>query len=226
MPPWRDGPDARLVVECRIMFEVDQLACQRGERLLFRNLGFRLEGGALLRVMGRNGVGKTSLLRLLAGLAVPAAGSIRWNGGEIARCREEFHAALLYLGHAVALNDLLTPLENLLFAAAAAGLGRDPARCMEALRQSGLDAQRDLPCMVLSQGQHRRVVLARLYLAGAPRLWLLDEPFTSLDQTAAAHLCERVDAHCKQGGMVVFTSHQDMHFATQHAQLDIERFAP
>ena len=98
------------------MLEVDDLACQKGDRLLFRGLAFRLQAGELLRVAGPNGVGKTSLLRLVTGLALAEAGEVRWQGTPIRRDREAFHRELLYLGHAPAINDLLSPLENLRFA--------------------------------------------------------------------------------------------------------------
>jgi len=195
------------------MFKVDQLACLRGDRLLFRKLGFSLPGGTLLRVTGANGTGKTSLLRLLAGLAVPASGSVLWQSVPIDRQRDTFHAALLYLGHATAINDLLTPIENLVFACHSAGLPIDRQPAREALVRLGLKSQLELPCRVLSQGQRRRVALARLQMAGQQPLWILDEPFTALDQTAISHLAEMFAEHCRNRGIVIFTSHQDVPFS-------------
>lgn len=207
------------------MLEIRQLACQRGDRLLFRRLDFSAGPGALVRVAGANGMGKTSLLRLVAGLAQPAAGEVRWRGEEIGAAREAFHGALFYLGHGAAFNELLSPLENLRFAAAAAGLGDDAAACEAALDEIGLGRQRDLPCRVLSQGQRRRVALARLALSAARPLWLLDEPFTALDVKAVAALARRIDAHCGRGGIVLLTSHQDVAFATALSVLDVESHA-
>jgi len=208
------------------MFEIDQLACLRGDRLLFRKLGCTLAAGSLLRVAGANGTGKTSLLRLLAGLAEPAAGRIRWKDGEIRREREHFHAALCYLGHAATLNELLTPEENLHFACVTAGIPASRTDCRATLGNIGLGAQLALPCKVLSQGQRRRVALARLALAQDRPLWILDEPFTALDQPAVAALAGQCSAHCAAGGIVIFTSHQDVDFDHPLQILDVEDFAP
>lgn len=207
------------------MLETRQLACQRGDRLLFRRLDLVAGPGELLRIGGANGSGKTSLLRLLAGLAQPAAGEILWQGRACGANRDAFHAALCYLGHAPALHDLLDPVENLRFACAGAGLAASRADCVAALEALDLSRQLDLPCQVLSQGQRRRVGLARLALAASRPLWILDEPFTALDVAAVAALAARLDAHCAAGGTVLFTSHQDVPFATPQRVLDVEAFA-
>ena len=207
------------------MLEVESLACLKGDRLLFRDLAFRLQAGGLLRVAGPNGVGKTSLLRLVTGLALPEAGDIRWRGESIRRAREAFHGDLLYLGHAAALNDLLSPLENLRFACAAAGDAVDEDDCVQALQRIGLADQLDLPARVLSQGQRRRVGLARLFLSGARPLWVLDEPFTALDVRAVADLAATLSQHCDAGGMVMLTTHQDAPFARPPEVLDVGVFA-
>ncbi|ANQ87095.1 cytochrome c biogenesis heme-transporting ATPase CcmA [Azoarcus olearius] len=207
------------------MLEAEDLACLKGDRLLFRGLALRVEAGDLVRLAGPNGVGKTSLLRLLTGLAQPEAGSVRWQGRPIAAEREAFHRALLYLGHAAALNDLLSPLENLRFACAAAGEDADVARCTAALERIGLGNQLDLPARVLSQGQRRRVGLARLFLSAQRPLWVLDEPFTALDVAAVADLAATLSAHCAAGGMVVLTTHQDAGFARPPRVLDVGAWA-
>lgn len=207
------------------MLEAEDLACLKGDRLLFRGLALRLEAGELVRVAGPNGVGKTSLLRLLTGLALPEAGEVRWNGRSIRREREAFHRALLYLGHAAALNDLLTPLENLRFACAAAGDDADEERCMQALVRIGLADQLDLPARVLSQGQRRRVGLARLFIGSRRPLWVLDEPFTALDVAAVADLATTLSDHCAAGGMVMLTTHQDAPFALTPRVLDVGAWA-
>ncbi|MDB5813124.1 MAG: cytochrome c biosis protein CcmA [Rhodocyclales bacterium] len=215
--PWR-------VVECTPMLEIHDLACLRGDRLLFRRLGLSVQAGELWRIAGANGVGKTSLLRLLCGLATPDEGEVRWQRKTIQQERESFHAALLYLGHASALNDLLTPLENLHFACAAAGDAVDTAACSAALTRIGLGQQLDLPTKVLSQGQRRRVGLARMLLATQRLLWILDEPFTALDVAAAAELAQVIAQHAKAGGMVIFTSHQDADFGMPVRTLDVGKF--
>lgn len=192
------------------MLEVHGLACVRGQRVLFRDLSFRVEAGGLLWVSGGNGSGKTSLLRLLCGLARPEAGHVTWNGTDIRSEREPYLQNLAYLGHLNALKDDLTGEENLAFS-----LGRPIAdgELREALAIRGLSACHGLLTRVLSQGQKRRVALARLVLCGARRLWILDEPFAALDTAAVADLAGALTEHARAGGMVVFTSHQDAPFA-------------
>lgn len=207
------------------MLEVHDLACLKGDRLLFRGLALHLGAGGLLRVAGPNGVGKTSLLRLVTGLALQEAGEVRWKGVGVGRDREAFHRDLLYLGHAPALNDLLTPLENLRFACSAAGDDVDEEVCMQALVRIGLADQLDLPARVLSQGQRRRVGLARLFLSARRPLWVLDEPFTALDVAAVADLATTLSDHCAAGGMVMLTTHQDAPFAMPPQVLDVGRYA-
>ena len=191
------------------MLEVSGLACIRGERLLFRDLSFRVEAGTLLWVSGGNGCGKTSLLRLLCGLARPEAGRICWNGQDIRAEREAYLGDLVYLGHLNALKDDLSAEENLGFAL---GRGRADADITAALSQRGLAACLGLATRVLSQGQKRRVALSRLALSAERRLWILDEPFAALDVSAVQTLATAVAAHARAGGMVIFTSHQDVGF--------------
>ena len=207
------------------MLEVEHLACLKGDRLLFRDLALRLQAGELLRVAGANGVGKTSLLRLVTGLALPEAGDIRWSARCSRREREAFHRELLSLGHAPAINDLLSPLENLRFACAAAGDELSAAACVQALERIGLADQLDLPARVLSQGQRRRVGLARLFLSARRKLWVLDEPFTALDVKAVADLAQALTEHCAAGGMVMLTTHQDAPFAVPPRVLDVGAYA-
>lgn len=202
------------------MLDVHGLACVRGERLLFRDLSFRVDAGSILWVSGGNGCGKTSLLRLLCGLARPEAGKVCWNGQDIRAEREEYLRDLVYLGHLNALKDDLSPEENLAF-----GLGypvRDPT-LRAALGVRGLCACLGLATRVLSQGQKRRVALARLALSSARKLWILDEPFAALDTAAVTELAGAIAAHARAGGMIVLTSHQDVPFAdapVSHLALD------
>lgn len=189
------------------MLEADNLECVRGDRRLFKGVGFRLEAGELLFLQGRNGAGKTSLLRMLIGLLPPEAGVIRWRGEAIKVLADEFRADLCYLGHQNAIKEELTPLENLVATARLAEeeLSQDDA--LDALEQVGLAGREDLACKYLSQGQKRRVALARLVKEKRP-LWVLDEPFVALDVAAVAWLAGLIGAHLQRGGLAVMTTHQ------------------
>ncbi|HOB46904.1 MAG TPA: cytochrome c biogenesis heme-transporting ATPase CcmA [Zoogloea sp.] len=189
------------------MLRVHGLACDRGDRRLFSAVDFSVAAGEWLQIEGANGAGKTSLLRILAGLAPAAEGHIEWEGRPVAEQRDEFHARLLYLGHAATIKEDLSALENLQTAAAVAGRPLPESTALAALRRIGLKGREDLPSRVLSQGQKRRVALARL-LCSQARLWVLDEPFVALDVAAVAQLCEILDEHLARGGLLVFTSHQ------------------
>ncbi len=190
-----------------IMLEALDLACQRGHRVLFTGLSFALTAGELLLVAGPNGSGKTSLLRILCGLSQPAQGEVRWAGRRIHDLGEAFRSQLFYLGHHNGVKDDLTALENLRINAA---LGGDPLSvdaALAALDRIGLSGREDLPVKALSQGQRRRVALARLLVSRAP-LWILDEPLTALDARAIGLIQDRLAAHLAQGGMAVITTHQ------------------
>ncbi|MSQ59033.1 MAG: cytochrome c biogenesis heme-transporting ATPase CcmA [Betaproteobacteria bacterium] len=192
------------------MLEAKGLACIRGERLLFHDLSFRVGPGSLLWISGGNGSGKTSLLRLLCGLSRPAAGAVLWLGADTSEECENFQRALIYQGHLNALKDDLAPEENLSFALHKAS---DRAAVSHCLREHGLGACLGLPVRVLSQGQKRRVALARLSLAGARPLWILDEPFAALDTAASVSLANLIVKHVRQQGTVLLTSHQEVEFA-------------
>jgi heme exporter protein A len=187
------------------VLSVHNLACRRGERVLFEHLEFALEPGQLLHLTGRNGSGKTTLLRTLCGLTLPHEGSVHWRGEDIRELADEFRAELAYVGHPNAIHGELTPEENLYFAT---GLARRPdrARIAEALERVGLAPQRYLASKLLSQGQRRRVALARLLILEAP-LWLLDEPFNALDRETAEQMGTVVASHVQAQGLVIVTSH-------------------
>ncbi len=188
------------------------LACIRGERPLFSGIDLAVDGGEWLHVRGANGVGKTSLLRLLAGLAQPADGEITWQGEPIGASAAAYRADLLFLGHQGALKDDLSALENIELAGALDGSPPARADVLAALRRFGLQGREDLPVRVLSAGQKRRVLLARL-LTRKAKLWVLDEPFTALDARAVTMLSELIGEHLGQGGMAVVTSHQPISVA-------------
>ena len=200
------------------MLSVNALECVRGERTLFTGVNFELTPQTLLEVRGANGSGKTSLLRLLCGLATPASGGIAWNGSDIRSSREEYYGEIAYIGHLNAIKDELSGLENLRFSARVAGLVSTAASADAALRELGLDGFQHLPCNALSQGQRRRVALARLHLSAARPLWILDEPFAALDGAACALVHALLESHLQQGGMVVVSTHHDITITARSTQ--------
>jgi heme exporter protein A len=192
------------------MLEVLNLECVRGERQLFAGLCFGIRPGEIVHLAGRNGSGKTSLLRILCGLHTASAGSVHWKGRPINAIRDEYHRDLVFVGHLNGLKDELSPLENLSISGMLAGTATDADRLHGALRAFGVDTCADLPVRHLSQGQRRRVSLARLALSGASPLWILDEPFNALDTAAVARLQRLLAAHATAGGMVIVTSHLEL----------------
>lgn len=166
-----------------------ELLCIRNERVLFSDLSFHLCGGEALQITGPNGVGKSSLLRIIAGLIKPTAGSVHWPEGK---------SQLAYLGHKIAVKLGLTVAENL-----------RPARLSSEamLEQLELKNVSDFLCQKLSAGQRQRVALARL-LASPAKLWILDEPCTALDQNGIRLVESRLINHMNAGGLIIFTSHQ------------------
>lgn len=194
------------------MLEGIDLACVRGERTLFSHLSFTLEEGEILLVQGANGSGKTSLLRMICGLLTPAFGEIRWFSENVAAERESFHADLTYLGHMPAVKDELTAVENLQFACRLSGEIPAPENVESALAHLGLSHCKDLPVKLLSQGQRRRVGLARLLIVKT-RLWVLDEPLAALDQSAVRLVESLLGEHLRRGGMALLTTHQPVAIA-------------
>lgn len=203
------------------MLELRQLDCVRGGRTVFRSVSARACAGQLLRVRGANGTGKSSLLRMVCGLLMPAAGEVLWDGQNVASLREELGRQLLYVGHGAAVKDDLSALENLMAACALSGNPCSRQQALQALAESGLSGRERAPVRVLSQGQKRRVALARLALGAAQPLWVLDEPLNALDTAAGAWVMGRVQAHVARGGVVVLTSHQDTPLDGHDAQVAI-----
>jgi len=203
------------------MLELQSVTCARGGRSLFSGLALKLGAGQLLRVSGVNGAGKTSLLRLICGLLAPLEGAVLWQGQNIAGLREEFNRHLVYLGHAAALKDELSAIENLQTASILGGRSADFAAAMLALDRAGLRGREHVPVRTLSQGQRRRAALARLELCAQAPLWVLDEPFNALDSHATAWLLGLLERQIGSGGMVVLTSHQPLALPANVAQQEL-----
>jgi heme exporter protein A len=204
----------------------EDLACRRGERRVFTGLSFRLPPGGALVLTGANGSGKTSLLRLLAGLISPAAGRLAWGASPVEHDPASHRARLHYVGHQDGVKPGLTPRETLAFWAALRSFDRRGAvRAIEkALAVFALVPVADWPCRWLSAGQRRRLALARLCATEAP-LWLLDEPISALDQENQARLEEAIATHRAAGGLVVMATHIPIGVAAP-ARLVLDDFAP
>ena len=200
------------------------LACARGGRELFAGIDFDVAAGQALWVRGRNGGGKTSLLRLICGLAAPASGSVLWRGRDVRKLREELHGDLLYAGHASGIKDDLTPVENVLLGERIAGRAPQRRAVAHALDRIGLGPVAHLPAARLSQGQRKRVALARLYLPPVPALLVLDEPFNALDNEGAQLLRAALAEQLELDGVVVCTTHQGVELeASRLRVLDLDR---
>ncbi len=192
-----------------IALEAREIACVRGERTLFSGLNLQVLAGQCLHIRGENGVGKTSLLRLLTGLASPESGDILWNGNSIKEAASEYHGKLLFLGHRDALKEDLSALENLRMYAAIDGILLSEQDAFTSLWRFGLKGREDLPVNCLSAGQKKRVLRARMVTRRA-QVWILDEPFNALDTHAAQELLGLIAEHLERNGLVVLTSHQPL----------------
>ena len=187
----------------------DNLVGVRGDRLLYKQLNFNLSNGTVFYLQGENGSGKTTLLRTICGLSKPYSGAIHWCGENIHSLAEEYSKHILYIGHLAGIKEDLTALENLQFSLALSGADICADNAAEVLNMLGLAKGLNLPTRMLSQGQKRRVALARLWLQDLP-LWILDEPFTALDTNATTLLKQKIEAFADDGGIVVMTTHQEV----------------
>ncbi len=185
------------------MLDAINLTCVRDDRVLFSELSFSVSPGEMVQIAGKNGAGKTSLLRILAGLAQAEEGEVRWQGEGLGRARYQYHQDLLWLGHQPGIKTVLTAFENLSFYHAN---GAESLR-WQALTEVGLLGFEDVPVNQLSAGQQRRVALARLWLS-SQKLWVLDEPFTAIDVAGVDKLTQQLKRHTENGGMVILTTHQ------------------
>jgi len=189
--------------------EADDISVWRGDNLLLNEVSFSLSPGEVLQVQGANGSGKTTLLRIVCGLGIADEGQVSWCGNPIEKNRDQFHEDLLYLGHKPGIKPALSAIENLRIFTLLDGQATSPgteANIETALDELSLLSKAHLPCGALSAGQQRRVALARLVLQAA-RLWVLDEPLTSLDKSGLALVEQRMADHVRQGGSVLLTTH-------------------
>ena len=190
------------------------LTCIRGDQLIFENLSLEVSPGELWQVTGPNGAGKTSLLRVLAGLVPAASGELRWGGTPLPAGRARLQADLAFLGHLAGVTGFLTATENLQVARALMATPSSMA-VADALARAGLQAKAEVPAARLSAGQRQRLALARFLLADAP-LWILDEPFTALDEAGRAFAENLLLAHLGRGGMAIVSTHQALHIPAEH----------
>jgi heme exporter protein A len=205
------------------LLTLEAVGCERGYRQLFRNLSLELSAGEAVRVAGPNGSGKSTLLKVIAGISSHYTGRILWQGEETSRCREDFHAGMIFLGHARAVKTALTASENLEWFA-----GLYPCRTdvsiTDALRHVGLAPFADTLCGQLSAGQQQRVALARLVL-GAAALWILDEPFTAIDRDGVMQFEEMIGEFVRLGGTVIITTHHSLQLPVPVRTIDLGDYA-
>lgn len=191
------------------VLEARQITCVRGDRALFSGLDLQLFAGQCLHIRGENGVGKTSLLRLLTGLASPESGEVLWCGHPIKEQASEYQSKLLFLGHRDALKEDLSAIENLRMYAAIDGIALSEQDAFASLWRFGLKGREDLPVNCLSAGQKKRVLMARM-LTRRAQIWILDEPFNALDTHAVGELQDLIVEHLQGNGLAVLTSHQPL----------------
>ena len=196
-----------------VLLQAKDLSVSRGELLLFEKRSFSVKAGSLLQLQGDNGSGKTTLLRALCTLIPLDKGELWWRGEALPAARENYFSEMAFAGHADGLKAGLTPVENL-----QCNLNENPVsidQCNAALARTGLAGKEDLPCRVLSAGQRRRVVLARLLLSDAV-LWILDEPLTALDASGRELVATLIEEHVLAGGSVIYSTHQPLPIMNQN----------
>ena len=209
------------------MLNIEHLTKTYGEKKAVDDLSLHIAPGEIYGFIGHNGAGKTTLLRLMTGLMRPVEGEILWRGTPILKAAQDFWRELCYIGHRNGVKDDLSVIENVLINARVASLKATREDARKALAAVGLAEYEDVPAGQLSQGQRRRVALARLWLSESVVLWVLDEPFTALDVKAVARLSDLISKHVREGGVVMLVTHQEV--PVDKSQLHIvepERWAP
>ena len=191
------------------MLEVINLTCVRGDRRLFKNLSFSIAPGEFLELRGSNGVGKTSLLRILCGLATPTAGEVRWKGTKIRSLGEKYLGSIAYVAHQNGVKDELTAIENLLVSERIGGNSLSRSEAEATLERVDLAKQQNLLTRLLSAGQRRRLAIARI-LASRAKLWIMDEILASLDDAGISLTREIIIRHCEEGGLAILATHQNI----------------
>lgn len=205
------------------LLQVEQLYCERDDRILFEDLSFTVNAGEVIQVEGQNGSGKTTLLRILSGLSSHYEGAIYWKGSPLSDVQDDFRRELLYFGHHPGVKAVLTPEENLQWYAAMHPAINGENIAM-ALDKVGLRGFEDSPCHALSAGQNRRVSLARLYLTHA-KLWILDEPFTAIDKKGVAQKEQLILDHAAKGGSVILTTHHELAISEKVRRFNLDELA-
>ena len=195
-------------LENREVLKAEQLFCERDDRVLFRELSFSARAGEVIQIKGSNGSGKTTLLRVICGLNDNYHGTLKWFNEPIEDNQDDFYSSLIYLGHQVGVNKVLTPVENLRWSV---GLRENVTSeaIYQALAEIGLRGFEDSQCFSLSAGQQQRVSLSKLLL-GTAVIWILDEPFTTLDVDGVQLLEKLLGDHARKGGVALVTTHHEL----------------
>ena len=195
-------------LENREVLKAEQLFCERDDRVLFRELSFSARAGEVIQIKGSNGSGKTTLLRVICGLNDNYHGALKWFNEPIEDNQDDFYSSLIYLGHQVGVNKVLTPVENLRWSV---GLRENVTSdsIYQALAEIGLRGFEDSQCFSLSAGQQQRVSLSKLLL-GTAIIWVLDEPFTTLDVDGVQLLEKLLGDHARKGGVALVTTHHEL----------------
>lgn len=204
------------------VISITNLSVVKRDRLLFENLNFAVERGALLYVKGQNGAGKTSMLRVLAGLVAPDSGQVYFCQQNINDCREDYHQNLVYFGHKLGINLTLSAVENLQYWCKQHQVVISVDTIFNTLAQLNLVGLEDIPVASLSAGQQRRVALARFWFKQDAQLWILDEPFTALDTQGIELISKQITTFLGGGGAVIMTSHQALHLDYPTDELTLE----